>query len=74
MTENPFAFARFGDEYCRSQNGMSLRDYFAAVALQSLIGIPDSVFTDACEFAKASYDFADAMIQEREKYNTQGNQ
>lgn len=47
-------------------NGMSLRDYFAAKALQSLIG--DMKRKDTVEIlAQAAYIFADAMIEERNK-------
>jgi len=59
-----------GDEY---QTGMLLRDYFAGQALAGLCSHND--FTDGSYdtidgfalFAKWSYDFADAMLAEREK-------
>ena len=54
--------------------GMTLRDYFAAKALQGLIGrvwvdektgrVPDNVFD---LWAEASYQVADAMLAERAK-------
>ena len=50
------------DNYCRQ--GMSLRDYFAAKAMQGLMadsnvcGTPD-------EIACAAYEIADAMIKAR---------
>lgn len=45
-------------------NGMSLRDYFAGQALTGILlehkaGNPEY-------FAKAAYDFADAMLKQRE--------
>ena len=57
----PFTF----DDIDSTCSGMSLRDYFAAAALQGLIasmqdGTP--VFT-----AKLVYDYADAMLAQREK-------
>ena len=48
----------------RLENGMSLRDYFAAAALQAFT-LPDIGSLDPMEFARASYDIADAMIEVR---------
>lgn len=47
--------------------GMSLRDYFAAKALQGLIADPN-IFLDNTEFAIAhdAYVIADAMLKARE--------
>jgi hypothetical protein len=60
-----------------NQDGMSLRDYFAAQAMQGLMagrwksdmhGIPyDAYRADADEWAKSAYHFADAMLAAREK-------
>ena len=53
------------------QNGMTLRDYFAARAMASAIPYwkledePLSISFD--EIAKDSYDIADAMLKYREK-------
>jgi hypothetical protein len=56
--------------------GMTLRDYFAAKAMQGLMagrwksdmhGIPyDAYRADADEWAKSAYHFADAMLKARE--------
>jgi hypothetical protein len=56
--------------------GMTLRDYFAAKAMQGLMagrwkadvhGIPyDAYRADADEWAKSAYYFADAMLKARE--------
>ena len=55
-------------------NGMSLRDYFAAKAMQSYTS--DKEFVDACAFmekdvkeeiARVAYAQADAMLQAREQ-------
>ena len=43
-------------------NGMTLRDYFAAKAMQNYIG--DDCTPDA--IAKAAYEMADAMLKARE--------
>jgi hypothetical protein len=46
--------------------GLSLRDYFAAVALQGLLANPKVVYS-ARGFASNSYLLADAMLAERAK-------
>jgi hypothetical protein len=46
--------------------GMDLRDYFAAVALSSICELEPPISA-----ARAAYEYADAMIKEREK-NEQG--
>jgi hypothetical protein len=54
--------------------GMDLRDYFAAQAMQSILTIDHYDFTDYLNelSAKAAYKVADAMMKAREK-NGQGN-
>jgi len=53
-------------EFSDPQEGMTLRDYFAAKAMMSLLsnwepwGLPGKV-------AKRAYGYADAMLAEREK-------
>lgn len=54
--------------------GMSLRDYFAAKAMQGLMSIyweKSGEFSTADELlkchAEAAYEYADAMLKEREK-------
>lgn len=54
--------------------GMTIRDYFAAKAMQSIISDPRNMhpkfnlFKDPLEgIAEVSYKFADAMLLEREK-------
>ena len=50
------------------EHGMSLRDYFAAKAMQSLIiQIYNPEYNSAEDIAKWSYEFADAMIRESQK-------
>ena len=55
--------AAFPDQY---KDGMTLRDYFAAKAMQALIGCADITATPAV-FAHQSYIVADAMMKEREQ-------
>ena len=42
--------------------GMTLRDYFAAKAMQGLL---DAAMAE-CEIAKAAYEMADAMLKARQ--------
>lgn len=51
--------------------GMTLRDYFAAKAMQCMMaGRSDGVAAFPIEWANASYTIADAMIEARVKNNT----
>jgi hypothetical protein len=53
-----------GSETTQGTDGMTLRDYFAAKALQGLI--TDEYWTrSSVEAAKKAYRFADAMIEAR---------
>jgi hypothetical protein len=45
---------------------MTLRDYFAAKAMQALLSEP-KVERDLMLYAAAAYDVADAMLRAREK-------
>jgi hypothetical protein len=64
MNENTFAFPWTHDDI--TYKGMTLRDYFAAKAMQSLI----IVYTDdkniVAEYAQRAYEIADAMLKARE--------
>lgn len=62
---NPPAFARADGEMCRSQEGMTLRDYFAGQALIGLLYRNDGV-TIIEERIEEVYRFADAMLKARE--------
>ena len=47
--------------------GMTLRDYFAAKAMQAIIARADNRFTTTVEFVGGkSYQYADAMMKARE--------
>ena len=49
------------------QQGMTLRDYFAAKAMQSILAREDGRFTTTLEFVGGkSYQYADAMLKARE--------
>jgi hypothetical protein len=46
--------------------GMTLRDYFAAKAMQAIISREDNRFTTTLEFVGGkAYQFADAMMKAR---------
>ena len=49
-----------------SLSGMTLRDYFAAKAMQALISEP-SLKATMDEFAHRAYQIADIMIEERQQ-------
>jgi len=65
------AFPRTGyetsdGEWTTPQTGMTLRDYFAAAALQGYFGAPYTPhFCDCEKVAGYMYDMADAMIEAR---------
>lgn len=46
-------------------NGMTLRDWFAGMALQGLLS--DNINASHDDFAKHAFKYADAMLAEREK-------
>jgi hypothetical protein len=48
-----------------NEKGMDLRDYFAAKAMQALIGRKDFEFED--DTWETAYDVADAMMKAREQ-------
>ena len=56
--------AAFPDEY---KDGMTLRDYFAAKAMQAMLAHPNSKETAPPQtYASAAYCMADAMLKARE--------
>lgn len=63
---------RIGDYGTSGHSGMTLRDYFAAKAMQSIIDQKDA--HDGRECANAAwmaYRMADAMLAERDKGRTE---
>ena len=56
--ENPFAFP--------NTDGMTLRDYFAAKAMQAIIGTAMDRFSiDTVKLTETSYSLADEMLRQR---------
>ncbi|MCD9243349.1 hypothetical protein [Escherichia coli] len=55
------------DHYCtvRDTGGMTLRDYFAAKAMQGKLSNPDWLASDE-RTATEAYEIADAMLRARE--------
>ena len=75
--KNPLAFPCVGygpadDSYL--QEGMTLRDYFAAKAMQAIIikhdaaGSSGGLRNHLSDLAKWAYEDAEAMLKEREKH------
>ena len=48
-----------------SEQGMSLRDYFAAKAMQGMMAYPMHPQSDEHMFARDAYTLADAMLEAR---------
>ncbi len=59
----PFHCAN-NDCNCDLESGMTLRDYFAAAALQGMMASPTGAFAG---MASEAYIYADRMLAEREK-------
>ena len=57
------------DDYGVDQNGISVRDYFAAQVLASEILLPKSSLTTGthADTADYAYELADAMIERRQR-------
>lgn len=51
-------------------DGLTLRDYFAAAALQGLLAAPDTADWDPHEFVESSYGYADSMLAARATSHT----
>lgn len=49
------------------QGGMTLRDYFAAKALQGFVASPEYVDASIDDVVADCYSYADAMLKAREK-------
>jgi hypothetical protein len=62
----PASFGLSGD-ISYAEDGMTLRDYFAAKALQGLIATAEDPYKIRTALATEAYDLADAMLKERAK-------
>ena len=64
---NPHAFPADHHQMIDSEHGMTLRDYFAAKAMQSLLSDPDwRMDMDFSDTACAAHWMADAMLKARD--------
>jgi hypothetical protein len=67
---NPPAFPSFDyitQDGRENPKGMTLRDYFAAKAMQSILARADNRFTTTLDFVGGkAYQYADAMLKARE--------
>ncbi len=58
----------FPNPHLRDDSGITIRDYFAAKAMQALLSDPDwRQDMDIKDTALAAYKTADAMLKEREE-------
>jgi hypothetical protein len=72
---NPYAFPAMHIDLAEHEHGMSLRDYFAAKAMQAIIAgnitgqeCEDRSWLEADQWApRISYEIADAMLRARVK-------
>ncbi|MBD1404267.1 hypothetical protein N4Q63_08295 [Leclercia adecarboxylata] len=62
------AFPVAGSEHNYPIEGMTLRDYFAAKAMQALVtsGLNTGAWDDYDDLAKSAWSIADAMLRARE--------
>ena len=56
-----------GNDAIPAQDGMTLRDYFAAQAIMGSCAATNPWWEDYKELAQAAYHLADAMLAQREK-------
>jgi len=62
---NKQEYSEHGNSWFQYETGMTLRDYFAAKAMQGVV--PGKMWKDWEEIVRAAYGIADAMIAERAK-------
>lgn len=53
--------------HSENQDGMDLRDYFAAKAMQSILEVIECSPNDVKDVVESAYILADAMMEERKK-------
>jgi len=64
--KNPPAFSALNEVGLEKAYGMTLRDYFAAHAMQGICASGPSLEWSSDRLAAEAYDFADAMLKARE--------
>jgi hypothetical protein len=50
-----------------NEHGITLRDYFAAKAMQGLLSVRNPMLTKIADIAEGAYAMADVMLAERDK-------
>jgi hypothetical protein len=65
IMNNPQAFPISGSQYTHTR-GMTLRDYFAAKAMQGFCASPTGMEWANSRLAAEAYDLADAMLKARD--------
>ena len=63
---NPIAFPQDADTCLDEFRGMTLRDYFAAKAMQGLLAKMIYAPSDIVNYTEQAYKIADAMLKARE--------
>ena len=64
----PCDLTAYDEEVVKNFQGMTLRDYFAAKAMQAMLAHPNSKETAPPQtYASAAYCMADAMLKARSK-------
>jgi hypothetical protein len=61
------AFPAHHFDLAENEHGMTLRDYFAAKAMQAYLGWPEASSHGEALIADCAYAMADAMLAERDK-------
>ena len=61
------AFPQSGYAHWAPEGGMTLRDYFAAKAMQSMVSAEYSDRLDSATWCQHAYQMADAMLEARNK-------
>jgi hypothetical protein len=64
MSDTEEVQAAFPDRY---RDGMTLRDYFAAQAMQGMLSRPSAGYLPEKDHAEYAYMMADAMMKAREE-------
>lgn len=67
MTEYTQAFPTAIPDNAFFQEGMTLRDYFAAKAMQGILCSGKGIHSDQFMLSRDSYEVADAMLEARNK-------
>lgn len=65
MEDGGQVFPRAGNESFTPREGMSLRDWFAGMAMQGMLANTDLTHHDSDAIATLAYGLADAMLAER---------